>query len=58
MLTVADMAEGGVKNGQKSADILYGRSQSVTCSANHLEMEIIEYKEFLSLKKDVANSEI
>ena len=25
MLTVADMAEGGVKNGQKSADILYGR---------------------------------
>ena len=52
------MAEGGVKNGQKSADILYGRSQSVTCSANHLEMEIIEYNEFLSLKKDVADSEI
>ena len=25
MLTVADMGEGGVKNGQKSADILYGR---------------------------------
>ena len=27
MLTVADMGEGGVKNGQKSADVLYGRSQ-------------------------------
>ena len=25
MLTVADMEEGGVKNGQKSADVLYGR---------------------------------
>ena len=25
MLTVADMGEGGVKNGQKSADVLYGR---------------------------------
>ena len=24
MLTVADMGEGGVKNGQKSADVLYG----------------------------------
>ena len=27
MLTIADMGEGGVKNGQKSADILYGRPQ-------------------------------
>ena len=26
MLTVADMGEGGVKNHQKSADILYGQS--------------------------------
>ena len=26
MLTVADMGEGGVKNHQKSADVLYGRS--------------------------------
>ena len=26
MLTVADMGGGGVKNGQKSADVLYGRS--------------------------------
>ena len=26
MLTVADMGEGGVKNHQKTADILYGRS--------------------------------
>ena len=26
MLTVADMGEGGVKNLQKSADVLYGRS--------------------------------
>ena len=25
MLTVADMGEGGVKNGPKSADVLYGR---------------------------------
>ena len=25
MLTVADMGEGGVKNRQKSADVLYGR---------------------------------
>ena len=25
LLTVADMGEGGVKNGQKSADVLYGR---------------------------------
>ena len=24
MLTVADMGEGGVKNGQKTADVLYG----------------------------------
>ena len=28
MLTVADMGEGGVKNGQKSADVLYGRPLS------------------------------
>ena len=28
MLTVADMGEGGVKNLQKSADVLYGRSLS------------------------------
>ena len=26
MLTVADMGGGGVKNSQKSADVLYGRS--------------------------------
>ena len=26
MLTAADMGEGGVKNHQKSADVLYGRS--------------------------------
>ena len=26
MLTVADMGEGGVKNDQKSADVLYGWS--------------------------------
>ena len=25
VLTVADMGEGGVRNGQKSADVLYGR---------------------------------
>ena len=25
MLTVADMGGGGVKNGQKSADVLYGQ---------------------------------
>ena len=29
MLTVADMGEGGVKNLQKSADVLYGRSLNV-----------------------------
>ena len=29
MLTVADMGEGGVKNLQKSADVLYGRSPSL-----------------------------
>ena len=29
MLTVADMGEGGVKNLQKSADVLYGRSLSI-----------------------------
>ena len=28
MLTVADMGVGGVKNDQKSADVLYGRSQT------------------------------
>ena len=38
MLTVADMGEGGVKNGQKSADVLYGRPhinflQVVACVA-------------------------
>ena len=27
MLTVADMGGGGVKNGQKSDGVLYGRSQ-------------------------------
>ena len=29
MLTVADMGEGGVKNGQKSADVLYGWPQRI-----------------------------
>ena len=29
MLTVADMGGGGVKNSQKSADVLYGRSLSL-----------------------------
>ena len=29
MLTVADMGEGGVKNGQKTADVLYGRPHSM-----------------------------
>ena len=40
MLTVADMGEGGVKNGQKSADVLYGRPQTtntiVATTANPL----------------------
>ena len=31
MLTDADMGGGGVKNGQKSADVLYGRSLGVVC---------------------------
>ena len=30
MLTVADMGEGGVKNHQKSADVLYGWSPTTT----------------------------
>ena len=29
MLTVADMGEEGIKNGQKSADVLYGRPLSL-----------------------------
>ena len=29
MLTVADMGEGGVKIGQKSADVLYGRPLNI-----------------------------
>ena len=41
MLTVADMGEGGVKNPQKSADVLYGRSPSqpayIHDSANQVE---------------------
>ena len=28
-MTVADMGEGGVKNHQKSADLLYGRSPTI-----------------------------
>ena len=28
MMMVADMGEGGVKNHQKSADVLYGRSHT------------------------------
>ena len=31
MLTVADMGGGGVKIGQKSADVLYGRPLRLIC---------------------------
>ena len=37
MLTVADMGKGGVKNGTKSADVLYGRPLSLqTCHRLHV----------------------
>ena len=38
MLTVADMGEGGVKNGQKSADVLYGRPQRRSIDSWHLHL--------------------
>ena len=37
MLTVADMGEGGVKNGQKSADVLYGRPPSLRTDAQRTD---------------------
>ena len=43
MLTVADMGGGGVKNGQKSADVLYGRSLRgpATDRGRHLMAQVL-----------------
>ena len=59
MLTVADMGGGGVKNGQKSADVLYGRSLGVFKVLSSLlrDMKIIVFKVFdLQLEKGLKFS--
>ena len=39
MLTLVDRGEGGVKNGQKSADVLYGRSQGLILTLYVIKLE-------------------
>ena len=49
MLTVADMGEGGAKNLQKSADVLYGRSLDqlyVTVGQNNFGNKILSFEYF------------
>ena len=49
MLTVADMGVGGVKNGQKSADVLYGRSHFVSLISMCVSMVCVCHSELIKI---------